>query len=166
MGATTCSPVRTRCQPSRSHCSNYTHTHAPSPGVVKRNDLLLPSYPSPNNNNDHRGEVWLERAALHHLGRNADDALVRAHRRALWQQSQEEAGGAAAGAAWDAALRAHFAGRGGRGKGMAGATVGARPSPASMQRREQEEDGEAQQRAGLLVVPHRLPGPGRGGRAS
>lgn len=140
---------------------NHHHHHT---GVVKRNDLLPSTSPS------NRGEVWLERAALHHLGRDAD-ALVAAHRQALWRQSQGAAVGsesstaaaAVAAAAWDAALKAHFARRDGR-KGVGGGIMvgggGARAAPASRRAgQEQEEDGLARH-AGLLVAPHVLPGGG------
>ena len=91
-----------------------------------------------------------------------------AHRQALWRQSQgaamgsESSAAAAAAAAWDAALKAHFARRGGR-KGLGRGVMvvgGARAAPAS--RRAGQELGEegSVRHAGLLVAPHVSPGGG------
>lgn len=129
------------------HPSLTTHAciHDMYTGVVKRNDL---------SSGVGRDEVWMERAALHNLGRDAD-TLVAAHRRALWRQSQQaqQAGSAqSAAAAWDAALKAHFAQRGVHGGGGRGVAVRAlRPV---RQREEEEENGS---HAGLLAAPH-VPG--------
>ena len=78
---------------------------------------------------------------------------------------------AAAAAAWDTALKAHFAQRGGgKGKGV-GRVVGARPPPPASRRvggmsagGEKEDGGDGSARhAGLLVAPDAPLGGGRGG---
>ncbi len=123
-------------------------------GVVKRNDLAHP--PPSSSAAANRGEIWLERAALSSLGRDAD-VLAAAHRRALWRQAQPPPqkpptgpAAAAAAAAWDAALKAHFAQRGVGGR----VAVGARSPRQPRQERPREEEAERQ---GLLLAPH-VPG--------